>query len=186
MSSNLKIGILAGSLRRDSYSRIVAQFTASMLEKQFDISFLDIAALAMYNEDLDNDINMPPEWRIFRQSVNATDAVLFVTPEYNRSIPAVLKNALDVASRPYASNAWSGKPGAVIGIAQGIIGGFGACSHLRQSAGCLNIYMMQQPEAYIGNISETIDDNGVPDKRTQDFLQMFTNAFTDWVNRFFE
>ena len=184
MASKKTVGILIGSLRRDSFSKKVAQRLGVLLAEQFDITFLDISNLAMYNQDLDNEDGMPPEWRHFRQSVKALDAVLFVTPEYNRSMPAVLKNALDVASRPYTSNAWSGKPGAAVSVSPGLIGGFGANSHLRQSAGCMNIPMMQQPEAYIGNIAGSVGADGVPDKSLQDFLQKFADAFADWVHRF--
>jgi len=184
MTSKKTIGILIGSMRRDSISRKVAHYLAGLLEEQFDVIFLDIASLAMYNEDIDNESDMPQEWRQFRQSVKAVDAVLFVTPEYNRSMPAVIKNALDVASRPYTANAWSKKPGAVVSISPGPVGGFGANQHLRQSASCLNIYLMQQPEAYLGNIINSIDADGVSDKRTQDFLGKFANAFMDWVNKF--
>jgi chromate reductase len=178
------VGIVVGSLRRDSFSKKVAQYLAALLEEQFDVRFLDIASLAMYNEDLDNENDMPQGWRQFRQSVKAVDAVLFVTPEYNRSMPAVLKNALDVASRPYTDNAWSKKPGAAVSISPGMIGGFGANSHLRQSAACLNIYIMQQPEAYIGGIAGSVDTGGVSEKRTQDFLRKYANAFADWVHKF--
>ena len=101
-------------------------------------------------------------------------------------MPAVLKNALDVASRPYSSNSWSRKPGAVISISPGSIGGFGACQHLRQSASCLNIYMMQQPEAYLGGIGDLVDASGVSNKQTQEFLRIFANAFADWANKFIE
>ena len=182
MADKKTIGILIGSLRRESLSRKVAQYLASSLEEDFHISFLDAAPLAMYNEDLDNG-DVPREWRDFRQAVKALDAVLFVTPEYNRSIPAVLKNALDVASRPYSSNAWSGKPGAVVSISQGMIGGFGANHHLRQSAACLNINVMQQPEAYLGGVANSVNADGVHDKRTQDFLSKFAKAFADWINK---
>ncbi|MCL1981858.1 MAG: NAD(P)H-dependent oxidoreductase [Clostridiales bacterium] len=178
------IGVLVGSLRRGSFSQKVATHISGLLEKEFDVKFLDTANLALYNQDLDNDSSLPQEWQNFRQAVNALDAVLFVTPEYNRSMPASLKNALDVASRPYAANAWSGKPGAVVSISPGSIGGFGANHHLRQTASCLNIYMMQQPEAYIGNIADAVDDDGVSDKSIQDFLLKFAGAFTDWVNKF--
>jgi len=110
--------------------------------------------------------------------------VLFVTPEYNRSIPAVLKNALDIASRPYGKNAWQGKPGAIVSVSPGQFGGFGANSHLRQTTVFLNIYMMGQPEAYIGNVADVTDSTGVTDESTKEFLLTFANAFTEWVNKF--
>ena len=103
--------------------------------------------------------------------------------KYNRSMPAVLKNALDVASRPYTANAWDGKPGGVVSVSLGKIGGFGASQHLRQSASCLNILMMQQPEAYIGGIAGSVDADGVTDKGVRDYLRRYADAFTAWVNR---
>jgi len=181
--SKKSIGILVGSLRRDSFSRKVAQYLAGLLEKQFDVRFVDIASLALYNQDLDNENDMPQEWRRLRQEVEALDAVLFVTPEYNRSVPAALKNALDVASRPMTDNAWRGKPGAAVGVSPGKIGAFGAVHHLRQTAACLNILMMQQPEAYVGEITGAVDASGITDETVQSFLRKFAGAFSDWINK---
>jgi len=178
------IGILVGSLRRDSFSKKVAKYLAGLLAAQFDVKIIDIASLSMYNEDVDNEDDMPQEWRGFRQEIRELGAVLFVTPEYNRSMPAVLKNALDVASRPKTGSAWTGKPGAVVGVSPGKIGAFGANNHLRQVASCLNIYMMQQPEAYVGGIADAVDADGVSDKGVQDFLRIFADAFTGWVRKF--
>ena len=177
------VGIFVGSLRRDSYSKKVAKYLAGLLEEKFDVKFPDISKLALYNEDLDND-DIPEEWRVFREEVKALDAVLFVTPEYNRSVPGVLKNALDVASRPSGMGAWSGKPGAVAGVSPGKIGACAACGHLRQIASSLNIYMMAQPEAYVGGISDAVDDESVSDKGVQGFLRLFAGAFADWVDIF--
>ena len=178
------VGILVGSLRRDSFCKKVALHLSELLKESFNPSFLDIGSLAMYNQDLDNENDAPAEWKSFRRSVKELDAVLFVTPEYNRSIPPVLKNALDIASRPMSENAWSGKPGAVISVAVGKTGGFGANQHLRQTASCLNIYMMQQPEAYIGGAADLVDGHGVSDKSTQIFLEKFAAAFIGWAGRF--
>jgi len=184
MTDKKTVGIIAGSLRRDSFSRKVAQYLGGLLEEKFDVKILDIGDLALYNEDLDNEEGMPREWRSFRQAVGALDAVLFVTPEYNRSVPGALKNALDVASRPYAENAWSGKPGAVVSVSPGPIGGFGSSAHLRQIATCLNIYMMQRPETYLGGIAASVDDSGVSGAGLREVLQKFADAYTDWVGRF--
>jgi len=178
------VGILVGSLRRDSFNKKVAQYMAGLLEEQFHVRFIDIGSLVMYNEDLDNEADTPPAWITFRQAVKAVDAVLFVTPEYNRSMPPALKNALDIASRPMGNNAWSGKPGAVISVSPGKIGGFGANHHLRQTAAFLNIYMMQQPEVYISGVDSLVDKDSVSDKGTQDFLHLVANAFADWVRKF--
>jgi len=178
------IGVFVGSLRRESFSMKVASYLAGQLKEDFEVRFVDMASLALYNEDLDNENDMPEEWRIFRREVEALDAVLFVTPEYNRSVPAVLKNALDVASRPKSAGRWSGKPGAVVGVSPGNIGAFGACHHLRQTASCLDIYMMQQPETYVGGIAASVSADGVSSERTQEYLKVFAEAFSVWVNKF--
>ena len=177
------IGILVGSLRRDSFSKRIALHLSGLLADQFDVKLLDISNLTMYNQDLDTEEATPQAWHDFRQEVKALDGVLFVTPEYNRSIPAVLKNALDIASRPYGKSAWNDKPGAVVSISPGNLGGFGANHHLRQIATCLNIHLMGQPEAYIGNVATSTDSTGVTDEGLKKFLFTFANAFTEWVKR---
>ena len=177
------IGVLVGSVRRDSFNKKVAQRLAAELEERFEVKFIDIGSLAMYNQDLDNPQDTPPEWLSFRQEVKASDAVLFVTPEYNRSMPPVLKNALDIGSRPYGENAWDGKPGAVVSASPGRIGGFGSSNHLRQTATWLNIYMMQQPEAYIGGVANMVDADGVSDPWLQGFLKKFADAFAAWIDK---
>jgi chromate reductase len=114
--------------------------------------------------------------------VRAADGVLFVTPEHNRSMPAAMKNALDVASRPYGNSAWNGKPGAVISASPGAVGGFGANHHLRQSLVFLNVPVMQQPEAYIGGADKLFDSSGkLANDATRNFLQNFIEAFANWV-----
>jgi chromate reductase len=181
---NKSIGIFVGSLRKNSYSRKIAAETADMLPQGFDAKIIELGDLAMYNQDLDDNGNPPKAWTDFRSAVKLVDAVLFVTPEYNRSIPAVLKNALDIGSRPYGQNVWEGKPGAVISVSPGKTGGFGANHVLRQAVVFLNILMMQQPEAYVGSVSDALDENGhITDTRTREFLQVFAGAFGDWINR---
>jgi len=120
----------------------------------------------------------------FRQQVKSADAVLFVTPEYNRSVPGVLKNALDVGSRPYGSSVWSGKPGAVVSVSPGAIGGFGANHHLRQSLVFLDVPTLQQPEAYIGGAAKLFDDEGrLINEGTQGFITKFMQAYAAWVEK---
>ena len=136
---------------------------------------------AFYNQD-DDEGQPPPAWMKFRERVKATDAVLFVTPEYNRSVPAVLKNALDIGSRPHGQSVWDGKPGAVVSVSPGAIGGFGANHHLRQSLVFLNVPTLQQPEAYIGNVHTLLDTAGnLANADTQAFLVKFLQAFSGWV-----
>jgi len=177
------IGVLVGSLRRDSFTKKVAHYLGATLADQFDVVFIDISDLPIYNEDLDNGKSVPASWQRLRDQVGALDGVLFVTPEYNRSVPAVLKNALDVASRPGGANQWSGKPGAVVSVSPGSVGGFGANHHLRQSATCVNLLMMQQPEAYVGGIARAVAADGVADQGVQGFLDGIAEAFANWVNR---
>jgi chromate reductase len=122
--------------------------------------------------------------RKFKEDLAAADAVLFVTPEFNRSVPGALKNAIDVGSRPYGKSAWSGKPGAIISVSPGAIGGFGANHHLRQSLVFLNVPAMPQPEAYIGNAAALFDDKGaLTNESTREFMRKFLQAFAQWIER---
>lgn len=179
------IGVLIGSLRKGSFTRQIAQNLMDMMPDTFDMRLIDIGDLALYNQDFDDEGHVPAAWKTFRESVAAMDGYLFVTPEYNRSMPAVLKNALDIASRPYGQNAWGQKPGAVVSVSPGSMGGFGANHHLRQSLTFLDVYAMQQPEAYINNCTKMLDDNGkVTDERSRKFLQEIADAFAQWVARF--
>nr|WP_321403964.1 NAD(P)H-dependent oxidoreductase [uncultured Desulfobacter sp.] len=178
-----KIGIIVGSLRKESFNRSVANYLASVAPEGYCVCFPDIGKLELYNQDLDE--TPTDAWVEFRNEVKALDALLFVTPEYNRSIPGVLKNAVDVGSRPYGQSVWSGKPGGVVSVSPGAIGGFGANQHLRQVLSCLNVYLMNQPEAYVGNIMEALNDSGrVISEHTQAFLSSYMNSFTRWIERF--
>jgi chromate reductase len=141
---------------------------------------VEIGQLPFYNQDLE-DIPQPA-WTAFRDRVRVADAVLFVTPEYNRSVPGVLKNAIDVGSRPHGSSVWSGKPAAVVSVSPGAIGGFGANHHLRQSLVFLDMPAMQQPEAYIGNAGALFDDEGhVTNDDRRRLLQTFASTFAAWI-----
>src|SRR5271166_2420397 len=142
------VAVIVGSLRKDSINRKVANALAEVAPAGLKLSIIEIGQLPIYNQD--GDENPPAEWTAFRERIGAADAVLFVTPEHNRSVPAVLKNAIDIGSRPYGKSAWSGKPGAVVSASPDGIGGFGANHHLRQSLVFLNVPAMAQPEAYIG------------------------------------
>lgn len=181
--SNTKVGIIVGSLREGSYNKMVAKHMSDHLKGRVDTFFIPIADLPLYNEDLDND-NPPESWQQFREKVGDMDAFLFFTPEYNRSMPACLKNALDVASRPYGQNKWNAKPAAVISTSVGGTGAFGANHHFRQCAVFLNLFMMQQPEAYIGNITSSIDENGAFKENTAKFLDSIADSYVDWLAYF--
>lgn len=174
------VAVLVGSLRMDSINRKVANALAELAPTLLSLEMVEIGSLPHYSEDLD--IEPPPAWIEFRKRIKMADAVLFVTPEYNRSVPGVLKNAIDVGSRPYGDSAWDGKPGAVITASPGAIGGFGANHHLRQSLVFLNVPAMQQPEAYIGGAGKLFAaGSSIIDDDTRAFLQNFINAFADWI-----
>lgn len=178
-----KIGFFVGSLRKDSYNRKVAEAFANLLPEGYEGVFVKIDDLPFYNEDLETPENAPAEWSRFRDEVKELAGVVFVSPEYNRSVPAVLKNALDVGSRPYDQSAWDGKPGLVVTASPGGIGGFGANHHLRQSLVFLNVPTLQQPEAYIGNIANLVDEEGHIVEGTLSFFQTILDAYLDFLNK---
>ena len=181
--STKKIAVLIGSLRKDSFNRKLAEFLVKSAPAPLQLEIVEIGDLPMYNEDLETS-NAPAAWMAFRKKIVACDGLFFLTPEYNRSVPAVLKNALDVGSRPYGQNVWNNKPAAVVSVSLGALGGFGANHHLRQSLTCLNVPVMQQPEAYIGNVADLLDENGKLKKDdTRKFLNSFTDAFAAWIDK---
>src|SRR5438128_7828550 len=147
--------VLVGSLRKDSLNRKIAHALIELAPSSLKPEIVEIGQLPIYNQD--SDANPPEQWTAFRQRVRGADAVLFVTPEYNRSVPAPLKNAIDVGSRPYGHSVWDGKPGAVVSVSPGAIGAFGANHHLRQSLVFLNVPCMPMPEAYVGGIEHRFD-----------------------------
>lgn len=180
MSEQRNVAVLVGSLRKDSLTRKVANAIVRLAPSSLKLGIVEIAQVAHYNQDLE--VTPPADWVEFREKVRAADAVLFVTPEYNRSVPGVLKNAIDVASRPHGKSAWNGKPGAVVSVSPGALAGFGANHHLRQMLVFLNIPAMQQPEAYIGGADKMFDANGnLTNDSTREFLQKFINAFAAWI-----
>lgn len=176
------VAVLVGSLRAASISRRIALALASLAPDALKLSIVEIGDLSIYNQDLE--ANTPPAWTAFRDRIRAADAVLFVTPEYNRSMPGALKNALDVGSRPAGKGAWSGKPGAVVSVSPGAIGAFGANHHLRQSLVFLNVPAMAQPEAYLGGADKLLDADGkIASEGTRKFLETFLAAFATWIER---
>lgn len=177
----LKVGVLVGSLRKDSYSRKMAHALARLAPDSLSMEFIEFRDLSLYNEDLDGE-SAPESWVRFREGVRQTDALLFVTPEYNRSIPGGLKNALDVGSRPYGKSAWAGKPGAVVSVSPGQLAAFGANHHLRQALVFLDVPAMAQPEAYIGGVAQLFDADGeLVNEGTRGFLTKFMTSFETWV-----
>jgi chromate reductase len=174
------IAVVVGSLRKESLNLKMAKALIAIAPETLVFKILEIGELQMYNQDLDE--TPPVVWTNFRNQLNGFDGVLFVTPEYNRSVPAVLKNAIDVGSRPYGKSAWNGKPAAIVTVSPGHIGGFGANHHLRQSLVFLNVPVMAQPEAYIGNAGEMFDDHGnLIHESTREFSRKFMLAFSEWI-----
>jgi chromate reductase len=185
-----KVAVIVGSIRKGSLNRMMAHALAALAPASLELEIVEIAQLPLYNQDLDSsppdnqdlDSGPPAEWTAFRQKIKAADAVLFVTPEHNRSVPAALKNAIDVGSRPYGSNCWDGKPAAVVSVSPGAIGGFGANHHLRQSLVAINMPTLQQPEAYIGGAAKLFDEDGkLVNPGTGEFLKKFMQAFAAWI-----
>ncbi|MEZ4897949.1 MAG: NAD(P)H-dependent oxidoreductase [Saprospiraceae bacterium] len=178
------IGLFAGSLRKQSYSKKIARTLVEMAPEGFEFKIISLEDLPVYNQDFDDFNQVPESYQNFRQSVNALDGVLFITPEYNRSIPGVLKNALDIGSRPYGQSVWNGKPGAVFSNAPGNLSAFGANHHLRQCLVFLNVPVMQQPEVYIAHVKQLFDDEGkLINDSTRTFLQKAVHAYIDWFLR---
>ncbi len=180
-----KIAVFIGSLRRESYSRRMAKALIALAPPALELEIVEIGGLSLYNQDNDDEGNPPEAWTEFRRKVKSFDGLLFVTPEYNRSIPAVLKNALDVGSRPFGRNVWEGKPGAVVSVSPGALGAFGANHHLRQSLVFLDVPTMPQPEAYIGGAKQLFDaDDHFASPATREFLAKFMDMFAVWVGKF--
>ena len=175
--------MLVGSLRKGSYTRMVANQLIELAPARLQLQLVEIRDLPLYDQDLED--NVPPAWAAFRQRIRRADAVLFATPEYNRSIPAPLKNAIDVGSRPYGESAWEGTPGAVISVSPGRCGAFGANHHVRQTMVFLDMPAMPQPEAYISEAAKIFDDRGeLVDDKMRVFLQRFVDAFDRWIDVF--
>lgn len=178
-----KIGIIIGSLREKAFTKSVGKFVSSVLPDGYEPVFVQFGNLELFTQDLEE--TPTDAWVKFRETIKSLDALLFVTPEYNRSIPGGLKNALDVGSRPYGFSSWNGKPGGIIGVSPGNIGGFGANHHLRQVLTFLNVPTMQQPEAYVSHIMDSLDEDGnIVDESTKAMLKGYVDAYIDWIEKF--
>jgi chromate reductase len=183
MPTQRDVAVLVGSLRREAYTRKLALAISELAPPSLKLEIVEIGGLPLYNQD-DEDGTPPPSWTAFRERIRRADAVLFVTPEYNRSVPGALKNAIDVGSRPSGKSAWSGKPGAVVSASPGALGAFGANHHLRQSLVFLDVLVLQQPEAYIGGVAGLLDATGkLADEGARERLGRFIQAFAAWIER---
>lgn len=178
-----KIALLVGSLRKDSINRKIARSICAMEKDRLDCHIVEIGDLPLYNQEYDGAPDEPASYRRFRDDIAAADGILFVSPEYNRGMPGVLKNAIDVGSRPYGKNVWNRKPAAIVTASPGAIGGFGSNHQIRQSAVFLNMPVMQHPEAYLGHIGDDAfgADGLLADGKTKDFVRQIAEAFGDWV-----
>jgi chromate reductase len=183
MSTPRDVAVLVGSLRKESLNRKVAKSLTELTPPELKLEIVEIGNLPLYNQDLET--TAPPSaWTAFRDRMRPADAVLFVTPEYNRSVPAALKNAIDVGSRPYGKSIFNKKPAGVISVSLGAIGGFGANQHLRQSLVFLDMPPLQMPEAYIGGADKLFDEAGtLVNSSTREFLGKYMDAFAAWVQR---
>lgn len=177
----VKIGVVVGSIRENSFSQQWADNIVTLYPDGTEIEFLKIADLPLYNQDYDE--KNIPEYTDFRAAVKGLDGVLFVTPEHNRSIPAALKNALDVASRPWGENVWAEKPAMIASHSISGISGFGANHHLRQMLTFLDMPTVKQPEVYLGNSQDLLDEEGKAPQDTLDFLQSAVDAHVDLINK---
>lgn len=179
----LKIAVIVGSLRKESFNLKTAKAFIGLAPDTLEFEILNIGDLPFFNEDLE--ASPPSEWVRFKEQIEGSDGVLFFTPEYNRTVPAVLKNAIDVGSRPYGKNSWDGKPGAILSVSIAFTSGFGANHHLRQSLVYVNVPTMAQPEAYIGNASELFDEQGnLINESKKELLKTFADAYEKWVKVF--
>jgi chromate reductase len=178
------VAVIVGSLRRESLNRKMAKALVELAPASLKLGIIEIGALPHYNQDDDEGGKVPKSWSDFRTRIKGCDAVIFVTPEYNRSVPGVLKNAIDVGSRPYGQSAWAGKPAAVVSVSPGAIGGFGANHHLRQSLVFLDMPALQQPEMYIGGAAQLFDASGkLTNDSTRDFLRQLFDVFAAWIEK---
>lgn len=179
----IQVGVLLGSLRQGSWSSVLARALERSAPASLQFTQIEIGDLPLYNQDLETD-SPPPAWSRFRQQVQAVDALLFVTPEYNRTMPAALKNAVDVGSRPWGHSVWNGKPALVVGQSPGALGGIAASQHLRLSLSALNVAVLGQPEAYVSNVASLFDEQGeFNNDQTRAFGIQLMQSFADWAQR---
>lgn len=181
MASQQDVAVIVGSLRKESFSRKTANALIALAPASLKLAIIDIGNLPLYNQDLETS-TPPAEWTAFRDRVRPVHGVIFVTPEYNRSVPGVLKNALDVGSRPYGKSIWDKKPAAIVSVSPGALGAFGANHHLRQSLVFLNMPPLQMPEAYVGGADKLFDAQGkLSNDSTREFLRKFMQAYAAWL-----
>jgi chromate reductase len=183
-TAETKVAVIVGSLRKNSVNRQIAKALAELAPAELRLEIVEIGHLPLYNQDLDDEGRAPEAWTAFRNELKDADAVLFVVPEYNRSIPGSVKNAIDVGSRPWGQSVWDGKPAAIVSTSPGALGGFGANHHLRQALLFFNMPILQQPEAYIGNTGALFEDGKLANDSTREFFRTFIKAFATLIATF--
>lgn len=179
-----QVAILVGSLRKESINRRIARSICAIRGDNLECEMVEIGDLPLYNQDYDALPEQPEPYVRFRERIARADGILFCTPEYNRGVPGVLKNAVDVGSRPYGASVWNAKPAAIISASPGSIGGFGANHQLRQACVFLNMPVMQQPEAYLSNVTDDSfgEDGCLKEGPLKEFVEKLAHAFHDWVD----
>ncbi|SEJ48507.1 NADPH-dependent FMN reductase [Frateuria terrea] len=179
---SIKVAMLVGSLRKDSFNRRLARAVEKLAPGELAFEHVEIGGLPLYDQDFDG--NYPTSCQQLKQQIEAADALLFVTPEYNRSVPGVLKNAIDIASRPWGTNSFAGKPGAVIGASIGATGSALAQQHLRNVLAYLDVPLLGQPEVFVQFKDDgPVDPNGeITVESTRKFLQGFVDRYVQWVH----
>lgn len=175
------IAVVVGSLRRDSFNRKLATGLARLAPADFRLKEVQIGDLPLYNQD--DDANQAPAVKRLKSEIAGAKGLLFITPEYNRSVPGVLKNALDNASRPYGQSAWAGKPAGVIGVSPGAIGTALAQQHLRNILAYLDVPTLGQPEAFIQAKDGLFEADGSIGAGSREFLQGWMNRYVAWVKQ---
>ncbi len=175
------VAVLVGSLRRDSINRRFAEALARLAQPKLTFQFVDIADLPLYNQDLES--HLPAAVERFKREIEAADAVLFVTPEYNRSFSAALKNAVEWGNRPWGKNSWTDKPAAIIGATPGAIGTAVGQGHLRHVALALGLNVMGNPEIYLSYREGQIQDGDIADAGLRTLLSGWVDRFADWIGR---
>lgn len=178
-----KVAVIVGSLRKESFNRKIANEMIRLAPENLELKVVEIKDLTFFNEDIEN--SPPQAWTDFKNEIKNSDAVLFVSPEYNRTMPGVVKNAMEIGSRPPKDNSWKGKPGAVMTVSPGAIGGLGAHNNIREALTSLDIPTMQQPAAYIGGVKDRLLEDGITvNEATEKFIKTYLGAFELWIQRF--
>jgi chromate reductase len=182
MSKPIRILGIAGSLRRESYNRAALRAAAQLVPRDASLDIVELDGIPGFNQD--DEKNPPARILELKNRIRKADAILIVTPEYNYSVPGVLKNAIDWVSRPYGDNAWTGKPVAIMGASIGTIGTARAQYHLRQMFVFLNMFPINQPEVMIGNAAERFDGEGnLTDETTKDHIRRLLQSLVEWTRR---